>query len=209
MIGSFQAPSIGSESAMNAFNVGAKLGGQASPFTALGNALLPTLQKYDAGIQAAQTQNNAMDLQGSKNQTDIEVAKIGAGYPLDGSPLPPDQEPSIDWKEGPNGEPMYSTIKYDKGRKKQSDYNFAPKPESAEQKLKNSRAQERLDRREARKAGAAPEAFNLANPAQATVPTAQPKMLDKATYQQLFKASGGDRMKAIAAAKSQGYQIPE
>jgi flagellar hook-basal body complex protein FliE len=133
-------------SPINAFDVGTIQAGQQagmqrgavnSPFTALGTALKSTLDKYQASQVAAQEQANAMALQGSKNDNDIAVAKIGAGYTPDGSSPLPETTPEVVWTKGPNGEDMYATKKTSKGRPVQSDFVFAPKPASMKSQLED------------------------------------------------------------------------
>lgn len=125
---------------MEAFQMGQQLGAGNNPLTSLGQAIKGTLETYK-GHLAAQA---AANLQGSKNQNDLDVAKIGAGYGLDGSAPLPDSPPKLETIEGPDGMTLYSTTKTEKGRTKHSDWAYAPRDKSIEQQLKDERARGKL-----------------------------------------------------------------
>jgi hypothetical protein len=144
-------------SAINAFdvqtlNAGREAGasrGMANGFApAMGQAVDNIMKRMDTHLAA----QNAMNVQGSKNATDLQVARIGAGYPLDGETPLPSTEPELVTTEGPNGEVMYATKKVDKGRVKQSDFQYA---QGAKTQYENEKAAERLKRLKARKEAAA------------------------------------------------------
>jgi hypothetical protein len=77
----------------SAFQTGVQLGAGNNPLTPLGQAIMGVKTKFDTIRAAQMEQNNAMELQGSKNKTDIEVANIGAG--VAGGGMTEEQEAQI------------------------------------------------------------------------------------------------------------------
>jgi hypothetical protein len=152
------------------FEIGKQIGAVNSPYTPLGQALDKTMQKYDAHMAAQQLNQNAMALQDSKNQNDLTVAKIGAGYSPDGTMPAVDSTapPELLQMDGPNGAVMVATRKPVKGRLQTSDWSAVVKPIDAKQEYENARYRRRIEARQ----GAQPNVIQQSATPQ--VPTAQP-----------------------------------